>query len=83
MRKSKSKSKWGIQTRNTTPMAVVRPDSRDGSKDFYIPLADAQRYYEEGKLNKDLTNGGFCLPKGDIYACMEILNLKALYQGRP
>lgn len=76
------KSKWGIQTSNTTPMAVVRPDSRDGAKDFYIPLSDAVRLYREGKLSMDLTNGGYCLPIGKLYPCAEILDLKAKAQWR-
>lgn len=40
------------------PMSKVIPDSRDASKDYWIPTTEAVRLYSEGKLDKDLTNSG-------------------------
>lgn len=57
-------------------MAVIRPDSRDDSKDFFVPMADAQKLYSENKLARDLTNGGYCLPQGKIWPSQELLDLK-------
>lgn len=42
------------------PMVVVRPDAQDQSKDYLMAEWRAMKLYNEGKLARDLTNGGYC-----------------------
>jgi hypothetical protein len=46
------------QQADTTKARIVR-DARDGRKDYFIPIAEAQRLYNEGKLAIDVTNHCF------------------------
>lgn len=41
-------------------MVRITVDSRDGSLDKWIPLSEAKRLFNEGKLAQDGTNGGYC-----------------------
>lgn len=47
--------------------ATFRPDSRDGSKDFEIPLEVGKQLFVDGKIARDATNGGFCPIPGKSY----------------
>ena len=52
---------------DTVPLAIFRPDSRDGGKDYMIPADVAKRLYQEGKIWGDATNGGYMPAKGVRY----------------
>lgn len=50
--------------KSTVPMTHVIIDCRNGALDRVVPLVVAQKMYEEGTLQKDLTNHGrFCAPE--------------------
>lgn len=40
--------------------AIYRPDSRDGSKSFYISRSVAISLYHQNHIHMDATNGGYC-----------------------
>lgn len=50
MKKSKTKDE---------DLVIFRPDSRNGSKDYYIRREDANRMFRDGTIYGDATNGGY------------------------
>lgn len=45
------------------PIERVIPDSRDGSKDYYIPRSKARELFDAGELHRDMTNNAYCPAK--------------------
>lgn len=41
------------------PLVIFRPDSRNGSKDYYIDASIAKELFRDGVIYGDATNGGY------------------------
>ena len=51
------------KVKNYISMVKLIIDPRDGRLDKLIPEEEAKRLYKEGKLDYDLTSGGYCYPE--------------------
>jgi hypothetical protein len=58
-------------------LTIFRPDSRNGSKDFFIDREQAKKLFAEGVIYGDATNGGYMPSPKTPH------NFKALYQVVP
>lgn len=61
--------------KSATPKALVIPDTRNATSDFYIPLKLAKELFEQGKLAQDLTNQAWTTVNGT-----SVQEIKALAQ---
>ena len=57
---------------------VFRPDSRNGSKDYYIDRETAKQLMREGIIHGDATNGGYMHPQNTPY--MAMVRFRAKYE---
>jgi hypothetical protein len=48
------------QAKLREPIVAVIRDSRDVTKDYYIPYSQAKSLYDQGKLGWCETNGTYC-----------------------
>jgi hypothetical protein len=62
-RKTRQAISRAIHSPEVVPMSRVIYDSRNASKDKFIPTLEAMRLYREGKLHWDAANEAYCYPK--------------------